>query len=108
MRSKLESSNEEVVAIDGHKVVAKAIGTATVNVTILDKDTKTDIGGTTLSIKIKVKKNATSIPYIVKDTEGNVIEDVANYKFAANTDYIFTLVSKSCMTQAFYSFEVII
>ena len=91
MRSKLESSNEEVVAIDGHKAVAKAIGTATVNVTILDKDTKTDIGGTTLSIKIKVKKNATSIPYIVKDTEGNVIEDVANYKFAANTDYIFTL-----------------
>jgi len=91
MRSKLESSNENVVAIDGHKVVAKAIGTATVNVTILDKDTKTDIGGTTLSIKIKVKKNATSIPYIVKDTEGNVIDDVANYKFAANTDYIFTL-----------------
>ena len=91
MRSKLESSNEAVVAIDGHKAVAKSIGTATVNVTILDKDTKTDIGGTTLSIKIKVKKNATSIPYIVKDTEGNVIEDVANYKFAANTDYIFTL-----------------
>ena len=91
MRSKLESSNEAVVAIDGHKAVAKAIGTATVNVTILDKETKTDIGGTTLSIKIKVKKNATSIPYIVKDTEGNVIEDVANYKFAANTDYIFTL-----------------
>ncbi|MCR5206718.1 MAG: hypothetical protein K6E47_16940 [Lachnospiraceae bacterium] len=94
MRSKLVSSNENVVAIDGHKVVAKGIGTAKVDVTILDKDTKTDIGGTTLSIKIVVKKNATSVPVKVKDAEGNEIEDVANYKFAANTDYIFTLTRK--------------
>ena len=95
MKSVLESSNPDVVAIEAghpHTVVAKSIGNADVTIKILDKDSDTDIG--TLKVKVYVKKNATTIGCIVKDAEGNVIEDVANYKFATGTDYIVTLTRK--------------
>jgi hypothetical protein len=72
------------------RVYAKGIGTTTATIKIYYKDDlKTDIG--TLKLKIKVKKNATDLPYYVADSELNLIDVTEDYTFACNTDYYIVL-----------------
>ncbi len=72
------------------RVYAKGIGTTTATIKIYYKDDlKSDIG--TLKLKVKVKKNATDLPYYVADADLNLIDVDADYVFACNTDYYIVL-----------------
>lgn len=89
MNITLESANEAIATTSNKKdkIYAKSIGTTKVTINVLNKKTKDAIGK--LEIDVIVKKNAESVPVIIKDAEGKEPE-----KFGVNVPYTFTLTRR--------------
>jgi hypothetical protein len=92
MYLKLESSDVTVVKTKDskRKVYGKSIGEATVTVYIYDKESDALLD--TLQPTVKVKKNATTIQYAVKDANDGLVDPTE--KFGLNTPYTVILSRK--------------
>ena len=95
MDIKLKAKDDTIVSTwnKSDRVYAKKIGKTVVTVYIYDSETG-KLLDSSLKVPIQVKKNAESIEYIVKNAEGDVVEDLTEKKLGVNTEYTFTLTRR--------------